>query len=274
MNEEFSGDEFLLLGVSVFVTFAGVATWYAPVARVPVLGRPRSHRPVLFSVPLVCLGLIWVALARFAAAEVRNSVDYLILFLVAGAAWLTIAGWLFSLLGVSFREDALEQDNPAAAVVICGAMVAVALTYAGANIGEGPTVWTTLYSALIATGWLLVLWLTVELTTDISVAVTVDRDMASGVRLAGLLISLGLICGRAVAGDWESAPATWRDFARDAWPTILWVLAAVVVEVVLRPGPQRPFPSLVRCGVAPALLYLLAAAGYAWRLGPWNTGAK
>ncbi|SRR6266545_1693225 len=274
MNEEFSGDEFLLLGVSVFVAFAGAATWHAAAARVAVLGRPRIHRPVLFSVPLVCLGLIWVVLARFAAAEVRNSVGYVILFLVAGAAWLTIAGWLFSLLGVSFREDALERDNPAAAVVVCGAMVAVALTYAGANIGEGPTVWTTLYSALIATGWLFVLWLTVELTTEISVAVTVDRDMASGARLAGLLISLGLISGRAVAGDWESASATWRDFARDAWPTILWVLAAVIVEMALRPRPQRPFPSIIQCGVAPALLYLVAAAGYAWRLGPWNTGAK
>src|SRR5207247_6905608 len=76
MNEEFSGDEFLLFIVSAFVAIAGAATWYFPVMRVARLGRPRNDRLVFFLVPLVCLGLIWAVLERFAAGDVRNSAGY------------------------------------------------------------------------------------------------------------------------------------------------------------------------------------------------------
>src|SRR5206468_9122370 len=134
MNEEFSDDEWLLFIGSAFVAIAGAATWYVPVTRVARLGRRRNSRLLLFFLPLICLGMIWVVLRRFAAGEVRNSAGYITLFLVAGAAWLAIARWLCSLLGVCFREDALDRDNPAAAFVVCGALVAVALIFAGGNI--------------------------------------------------------------------------------------------------------------------------------------------
>src|SRR5437773_1055304 len=274
MNEEFLGDEFLLLMGSTLVAIAGAATWYFPVVRVARLGRRQNDRLLLILFPFVCLGLIWVVLKRFAAGDVRNSAGYITLFLVTGAAWLAIARWLCSLLGVCLRADVLDRDNPAAAVVVCGALVAVTFIFAGGNIGEGPTVWTTIFPALIATTGLFALWLALELMFRVSASVTEDRDVASAARLAGFLISVGLILGRAVAGDWESTAATLHDFVHDGWPAVLWLPAAVVAEAVLRPSPQRPAPSVARCGVVPALAYLAAATGYVWRLGPWNAGPK
>src|ERR1043165_9310172 len=107
-----------------------------------------------------------------------------------------MAKWLCSLLGICFREDVLDRDNPAAAVVVCGASVAATLTFAAANIGEGPTVWTTIFPALMATTGLFILWLALESMSRISTSVTEDRDVAAGVRLAGFLISIGLMLGR------------------------------------------------------------------------------
>src|SRR5690349_13448614 len=117
--------------VSALIAIVGAATWYFPIMRVARLGRPRNDRLVLFFLPPVCLGLIWLVLARFSAGEVRNSPGYITLFLVNGAAWLTIARWLCSLFGVCFREDVLDRNNPAAAVVMCGVLLAVTLTFAG-----------------------------------------------------------------------------------------------------------------------------------------------
>jgi uncharacterized membrane protein YjfL (UPF0719 family) len=271
MDEEFSGDEVLLLVLSIVVAVAGLATWFRPLARVAALGSSRNQRLLLWLVPIVCLGVIWFVLASFAASEVRHNTGYTVLFVATGAAWLTVARGLFALLGISFRDDALERNNPAATMAICGAMLGVTFTYAGANIGEGPTVWTTIYPGLMATACLLVFWLSIELTTHVSLAVTEDRDLASGLRLAGFLTSVGLILGRAVAGDWESAVVTVDDFVRDAWPVLLWVFVAVIAEDMLRPTPERPFPSVVKSGLVPALSYLLAAVGYLLWLGPWNS---
>src|ERR1051325_3583963 len=133
MDEGFSGSEFFLFMASTFVAIAGAATWYFPVMRVATLGRSRNDRLLLFLFPLACLGLLWGVLRRFAAGDVRNSAGYITLFMVAGAAWIAMAKWLCSLLGICFREDVLDRDNPAAAVVVCGASVAATLTFAAAN---------------------------------------------------------------------------------------------------------------------------------------------
>jgi len=117
------------------------------------------------------------------------------------------------------------------------------------------------FSAGLACVALFAAWMLFETASGISDTVTVDRDPSAGLRLAGFLIACGLILGRGVAGDWVSAEATVHDFGRAAWPVILLVIAAAVVERAVRPTPTTPRPAVVPYGLLPALLYI-AGAGY------------
>jgi hypothetical protein len=54
-----------------------------------------------------------------------------------------------------------------------------------------------------------------------------ERDLASGLRLCGLLVANGLILGRAVAGNWHSEAATIHDLIHDGWAASLLSAAAL-----------------------------------------------
>jgi len=69
----------------------------------------------------------------------------------------------FSWLGLSFRDDAVERRNIAALTALCGAVPAVALTYIGGSLGEGPSYWNNVFSASLGTVGLLGVWLLLEL---------------------------------------------------------------------------------------------------------------
>jgi hypothetical protein len=155
-------------------------------------------------------------------------------------------------------------------VALLGALLAVQLTFAGGNIGEGPSYWNNVFCAALGTGGVLGLWLLLELGSGVSTTIAVDRDLASGVRLAGFLLASALILGRAVAGDWHSASATMHDFAPDGWPAAgVWLLA-LGMERLVRPSRQRPFPSWPVFGLLPALGCLMLAAAWWHHLGPWE----
>jgi uncharacterized membrane protein YjfL (UPF0719 family) len=164
-------------------------------------------------------------------------------------------------MGVSYRDDAVERNNPAAGRAVGGAVVGTSLCFIGSNIGEGATIWTTFFPAAIGTVLFWCLWLAVELTTRVSEAVTVDRDVASGVRLAGFLVGVGLVLGRAGAGDWRSTEATLADFARLGWPAVALAIGAAAAQWILRPTSRQPRPPVVGHGVVPALIMILASVG-------------
>src|SRR5947199_339162 len=148
--------------------------------------------------------MVAVALHLWGAAEVRANAGNVFFLTFVGTVWLVFATKLFSWLGLSFRDDAVE------------------------------------------------------------------RDFASGLRMCGFLLAIGLVLGRAAAGDWHSESATVRDFIHDGWPaTILWA-TALVIERLLRPGRRRPFPAWPSCGLLPALFFLALAAAWLWHLGAWE----
>jgi hypothetical protein len=240
------------------------------VCRVPKTRFPQSHRRALVGTVFGGLIVLVCALRGYGAKEVRA--DYgAILFLTAlGGVWVITAAILFPWLGLSFRDDAMERRNPAALVALLGALCAVQLTFAGGNIGEGPSYWNNVFSAALGTGGVLCLWLMLEVGGRVSVSIAEDRDVASGVRLCGFLVASGLMLGRAVAGDWHSASATLHDFLRDACPVAgLWCLA-LLMEWLLRPSRRRPFPPWLVAGLLPALLYLTLAVAWLYQLGPWE----
>lgn len=222
---------------------------------------------LVFVLNLVLTG---AAVQEWGAAELRSHPGEVVFITVIGIFWLTASAKLFSWFGLSIRDDVVERKNVAVLVALCGALAGVAFTYIGGNLGEGPSYWNNFYSAGLATIGFFGLWLALEIAANVSVSIAEERDMASGVRLCGLLLAIGLVLGRAVAGDWHSKEATLRDFARDAWPGAVLCVLAIPIERMLRPGRRRPFPSWVRAGLLPALGYLVLAAGWLWRVGRWE----
>jgi hypothetical protein len=189
---------------------------------------------------------------------------------IGGGFWIFLSKAIFPWLGLDPDADAIGNRNFAALSASGGAVFAVAATFAGGNIGEGPSILENVFSAGLGTGGLFVMWFALELGGGVSVSITEERDIASGVRFGGFMVAEGLILGRAVAGDWHSAWATARDFVRDGWGAVVVCAVAVAIEQRVKPTMEHPFPSWARCGMLPALIYLALAMVWLWRAGPWE----
>ena len=255
-----SADEVLVTAAAVFVGPLLWALWLFQMSRLPMLRR-RSGIGVIAAALVACTILIFIVLKTSASYDVVESPAYLFMYVVLGLAWARLAEPTFRFAGLSARDDVVERGNRAAVPAVVGALLAVTLCYAGGNVGDGPGWWVVIFSAALSTGTLLVAWLTLTGTAPIVDAVTVDRDPAAGLRLGAFLVSCGVVLGRSVAGDWESAASTVADFA--AWlPFVLLLFgAAKVFERLGRATPERPQPSLFAWGVVPSLVYLLLAIG-------------
>jgi hypothetical protein len=210
----------------------------------------------------VALVVLWSVLRTMSSFDVQDDTRYLAMYLAIGAAWTGFGVRLTPWLGLDARRDVAERRNEAAAVAIGGAVIACALCFAGGNIGDGPGWWVVLIAALMASAGLFAVWGLVERMSNVSETVTIERDLAAGIRLAGILIAAGLVLGRGVAGDWVSLDATIRDFVLTAWPVLPLAAIAVLVERLARPTVEQPSASVAVWGAAPALLYVGFAALY------------
>lgn len=262
-----SDGEIFLTIASVVVLLIAWIRWQYLTNRIGVRGAPTEGRLLLRVTPLVCLALLWWVLRTLASYDVREDARYLFQYTVFGLAWVGVAIRFTTFAGVSMRDDVLERRNGAAAIVVAGAMLGLTLAFAGGNIGDGPGWWVVLFSALLSTLALFGAWLALDALGHVSDSVTIERDRAAGVRLAGFLVAEGIVLGRAVAGDWVSVAATLRDFVVYATPGALLLLLAVGIERGLRPSPDRHAPSVASHGAAPALLYVLLALVWVMRVG-------
>jgi len=265
-----SGDEILAMigsGVVIFV-FGGRAA--ARYMMSPALGWPGAMRFAFLWAPLGCLALLFSALLRWASYDVRGSAIYLAFYMVMGLAWLSIAPWPAACLGLSARDDVVERRNPAACWACAGLLAALTLIYTGGNMGDGPGWWVVVFCAALGGAALYLPWLLAEPIVHFGESITVERDTATGVRFAVLLVATGAILGRAVAGDWESVEGTLRDFAAIAWPAaLLWGLA-VMMEMLLRPGAHRLPGGAFSAGAIPGLIYFAAAGAWLIHVGWWS----
>ena len=264
---DFSGDEVLFLVVAAVVAFVATVRWYYFVGRAKSF-RPAPARIVLAFLPLALLIVLVTVLQTLAdPVWVVGRLDYTLLFTAGGIAWMFAAASAFALLGVSVRDDALERGNEAAMIVVAGGMAGVMLAYAGSNVGNGPTIWTTLLPALVGTLALFVAWGLLEALTDTAEAVTVERDVATGVRVGVFLACAGLIIGRAMAGDFYAWDDTFTEFAKLAWPVAALVCVMIVLHHFMRPTVARPIPSVVAAGLVPAAAIVAITVGYVLALG-------
>jgi uncharacterized membrane protein YjfL (UPF0719 family) len=264
-----SDDETLVFIVSIIVSVIVWGKWICANLTVTSLGLRFGARLPLHVVPIVCAALLLAVLNLFASHDVRDSPTYIGFYLVLGAAWVGLAACFLSHWGLSVRDDALERRNPAATIGTCGALIGLTLSFAGANIGDGPGWWVVVFSGGLSTSALLFTWLAVEQTSRMSESITVDRDAASGWRLAGLLVSTGLVFGRAVAGNWKSAHETVVDFLQVGWFAVVLAFLVVLANGLFRPKPERPNGPVVAGGLMPAVLCVAIAAVYVYSLGKW-----
>jgi hypothetical protein len=262
-----SEDEVFATIVSCFLAGVFWIRWYRHCQAITWLRCGVGLRLAVIAGPLACGVLLWVILRRLASHDVRWDPKYLFMYMVMGAAWVGLGVRLLGLLGLSVRDDALERRNGAAAWAAGGGLVGLTLCFAGGNIGDGPGWWVVVYSALLSTGSLLVLWVVLDRLTAVSESVTVERDVASGMRLGGFLAAAGLILGRAVAGDWVSVMATNAEFLNTAWPVLVLLVLAVPCEWLCRPSVEQPQPSWLLCGFPPLVIYVGSAVAWLVQVG-------
>lgn len=265
-----SGDEFLVLVACVLVAIFTWGPWLHQAATCARVGCEGRDRWGLYLYPLLCAAILAAVLRFYSSWDVQSSALYTGFYLVMGAAWVGIASRVLALFGLSARDDVIERRNRAAGHAIGGALIGLTLCFAGGNIGDGPGWWVVVISAGLSTAVFFILWNLLNRFTHLADSVTIERDRASGLRLAGYFIGSGLILGRAVAGDWESIDATVVDFVKTAWPVLLVWGAAALMERTFRPTHERPLPSPLTYGLAPLAAYVALASFFVAQAGPWS----
>jgi uncharacterized membrane protein YjfL (UPF0719 family) len=256
---DFDGDEWLFFLAAAASVLGLIVTYYPPLLSISPIRRSNLQRFALACLPLVALVPTYVVLQRWADPRVVGHLDYTILFMLGGGMWILGASRFLDVLGISIRDDAIERDNLAALLAVWGILSGVGIVYALSNIGTGATIWTTLLPGLVATFALLLMSLLAELIGgSVADAITIDRDVASGLRSGGAALGCSIILGHAAAGDWTSWNQTWSDLANHGWPAALIAIAAGVLQRMLGPSAHRPQPSILELGVIPATLLIAA----------------
>lgn len=210
------------------------------------------------------------ALARWGAKEIREEGGARVFLTLAGTVYLLFCICFFKWMGIGLREDAVERRNTGALLTLGAALIATALIYIGGSVGEGPSYLENVFSVGLALAAFFVIWILLEVSARISMSIAEERDLASGIRVGGFLLAVGLILARAVAGDWHSSDATIHDFFRDGWPAAAVFGVALVAELLMRPNRHLRVPPWPLFGLVPALLYLAIAGVWLRHLGAWE----
>jgi uncharacterized membrane protein YjfL (UPF0719 family) len=258
--QELTGDEWAFTVCSAAIALGiGLPFWILPL-RIRTAGRRWSLLFLALILPAVAIAPTLTVLNLWAdPVQVIGHPDYIFLFLVGAGAWIAIATRAMPLIGISIRDDVIERGNPAALCSAWGWTVGIGLVYAMANVGGGPTIWTTIVPAAAGTLAFVALWFLTEIVSGgLAELVTVERDTAAGIRTLGASLGIALILGRAVGGNWVDWQKTWTDFAAFAWPAIPLAIAVGLLHRINRPTMDHPRPDPAGAGVIPALLFCLA----------------
>ena len=261
-----SEDEVVLLLASFAAALSLCLRWWAKLLRSRQGNRGQTEFLILFLAPFAALAGVLFIISVAGSGDVRGVASYTFLYCVLGTAWFMGAARLMENVGISFRDDAVERRNPAAAIIILAAMAAHALLYGCANIGNGPGWWTVVAAASLGSGAWFFLWLLVERTCAVSETITVERDTAAAIRLGGYALAMGLVCWRGAAGDWTSLIQTVIEFAA-AWPLLPLTLAAVLVEKLMA-GAASELRANRALAALIAAAYLSAGVAGVWFAGP------
>ncbi|MCL1875406.1 MAG: hypothetical protein FWF87_04005 [Synergistaceae bacterium] len=221
--------EFLALVVSASLLIKFFISWYASlsITRQPL---DKYVNYTLRLLPVVSFFIIIATLKSWASFDVVDSPFYITFYIVLGYAWIYIGLMLlFIFLDISWREDAIDNNNRAAAIAVSGGFIALTAIYAGANIGDGPGWWCVVYAGGLGVVALISFTQLVDSFTNVLERVTVERNAACGIRLCFYWLACGLLLARACGGDWTSFSMTDIEF-EDKWPIIPLTLLMIIIE--------------------------------------------
>jgi hypothetical protein len=231
-----SGDETLVLIVSAVLAFPFWTRFYRALVGVSRLYRNALQVRLLGALPAILTLLLLAVLLKWADPVVQGSVGYLLLFTLVGAVWMSIALKALPYFGLSWRDDVVEANNPAATLTTCGALVGTMLSFSGSNVGSGPTIWTTLGPAILTLGVFFAAWWLVEVMAHPSEAIAIARDPTAAAVLVGFLIVTGAILGLSAGGDWHSLGDTFEAIARGSAAVLVLVFIAAIAHRKTRPA--------------------------------------
>lgn len=232
--DSFDPGEFFTFVFCGVLSLLGAYQWLR--ALINVRPRPGSApiRLTLWLLPILLLLLLQIVLSRWADPLVIANRFYDLLFLLGGGAWLSGTVFFMPWFGVDVRIDALEQGNAASVIAACGAMTGTMMCYIGSNIGQGDSIATTFIPAIGATALFALLWMLVTAMTPVAGRIAIERQTGAGARLALYLMVMGLVFGRACAGNWISIDNTIHDLFVMSWLAALATIAFIVMERMIK----------------------------------------
>ena len=241
--------------------------WFSRLLRSGLVPVVPSVRLSLASLPLLCAGFLLVVLLKYSAGTVRSDSVWALGYFVLGAAWIGGSQFVFGLLGIGMRDDVIERRNPSAAWVVSAQLLAGTFCFAGANVGNGPGPAVVVFCAVLSTATLLLTWLVFDAVASASEAITIERSSTSGVRVAGWLTAVGIVCGASVTGDWHGLTRTLAEFVGYIWPMVLFSFVIATFERILRKRPALAKRMNARASAAIAAASVALAVVYIWKRG-------
>jgi hypothetical protein len=224
------GSEIFVFIVSSLISVVFLFYWYLSLETIWPRDRGAKSRFYLHLLPPVCAVIICVFLLTLASFDVVDDPIYIFFYIVLGMAWLAIClMFMFMLLDISWRDDAIENNNKAAVFAVSGGMLGITAIYAGANIGDGPGWWTVVVAGGFGVFTWFLLIIILQKICSVCERITIERDLGTGIRMFFYMIASGLILGRGAAGDWTSFSSTVIEFI-DAWPVLGLALLAGIIE--------------------------------------------
>ncbi|WP_020621198.1 hypothetical protein [Paenibacillus daejeonensis] len=224
------GWESMVLFVSFCVTICFIGLWYYKIVRLWPLSYNKTGRLILGLLPVLAFIIIIRILLTMASFDVVNDGLYISMYLFLGFLCLALGSMLLrKVFDLSWDDDALQRGNRASLAAYAGAFLGMTMIYTGANIGDGPGWWTVIVAGSLGFASWMVLAAQFNKYAHVSEQITVDRDLASGIRFGGYLLASGIILGRASAGDWTSWWMTIVEFLA-GFPVLLLALWALQVE--------------------------------------------
>lgn len=222
--------EMIVFVGSLIATVAFLISWYGTIGSNWPKKRNRLIKNGFRLLPLIAFIIIIYTLKNLAAFDVVGDSFYLLFYILLGFAWIFISLTLFAyFFDLSWKDDALQLGNKAAAISLAGAFIGTTLIYSGANIGDGPGWWCVIFAGGIGLFAWIGLGILINAVTQVFEKVSVERDLGSGIRFGSYLVASGLILARASAGDWTSFFKTLEEFLV-GWPVLILVIIAILVE--------------------------------------------
>ncbi len=225
-----TGLESVIFMFSAFFAFRGIYKWYLRLAEMWPPERNKTAKYIFGFLPFISFGIIVYTLRVLASFDVVNDFIYIIFYIFLGFAWI-FAGLslVFRYFDLSWVDDVLNLNNKAALYAFTGAYLGVVIIYSGANIGDGPGWWCVVFAGGLGLLAWIFLSVIINIFTHVFERITIERDIACGIRFGFYLLAGGIILGRASAGDWTSFIMTIVEFYA-GWPVLPLAVLVIIVE--------------------------------------------